>query len=725
MRPVTKLSLRLTNLLFAAVLAMATPVFAQSSVSGGGAFTLVVKSDGTVWAFGLNNNGQIGDNTLTTRKSPQQVSGLTGIQAVVAGGVHSMAMTSGGGLYVWGDNLYGQVGDATTTDRKTPVLLALSNVAAISAGEFHSLALTTNGDVYAWGRNQYGQIGNATTTTVTSPTLVLTGVVAIGAGRNHSLAVKSDGTAWAWGANASGQLGTNTTSTGATSSPVAMQSITTATRIAGGEAHSLLILSDGTLKGAGENGAGQLADTTSTDRWIAVTIGSLSNVTRVVSGLDHVFALLSDGTVWGWGENSGGELGLGTTTDVRTPTAVTALSSIADLGAGWSHAITVDVAGLVSTWGANASSQLGDGAITRRVWPTPISDMGYAWRVATPVLSVASGTYSTDTAVVVTVDTAGATIHYTQNGVEPTETDPTVASGSTVTVTASQTLKAKAWKATMPAGETAVATYTLRVVTPTVSPAATTYTVPKTVTFATTTPGATIRYTTDGTTPTETSTLYTGPFIVDHTTNFLIVGFKNGWSASTARTANYVMNFGTLAAPVITPPDGIYTGSVTMTVSTTAPGAVHYTTALGTATPATPLATSATGTPISFKQSTRVRARSFHPDYTPSVGEVTRTYTVVADTPTLSAASGSHAPGSVVTVTAGEPTLDTLRMTLDGTDPTATSPVIASGSSILLGDFTLKVKAIRANANDSAIASAAYSLTSPLGPGSAAAGGTH
>ena len=240
------------------------------------------------------------------------------------------------------------------------------------------------------------------------------------------------------------------------------------------------------------------------------------------------------------------------------------------------------------------------------------------------------------------------------------------------------------------------------------------------------TPGADVelRYTTDGTIPTELSTLYQGPFLVEHTTNFKIVAFKPGWSPSGTKLANYVMNFGTLSAPVIDQPDGTYTGSVTVTFSTTAPGVVHYTTALGTATPATPLISSPTTTPKTFNQSTKVRARSFHGDYTPSVGEVTRTYTVIAHTPTLSAASGSYAPGSIVTITAGD-SLDTLRMTIDGTDPTSTSPIVASGTSILLGDFTLKVRAIRPSANDSAVASATYTLNAPLGPGSASAGGSH
>ena len=550
--PVTGLSIRLTLFSFAIAIALPSTGFAQSSVAGGGAFTLVVKSDGTVWAFGLNNNGQLGINSILTNKTPIQISGLTNVATVAAGGMHSLALTSTGALYVWGDNQYGQVGDgAPPTDRKIPYLLSLSNVTAIAAGEFHSLALTSNGNVYAWGRNNLGQIGNggSTSTNVTTPTLVLTGAVAIGAGRTHSLAVKSDGTAWAWGSNGSGQLGNNATSTGATSLPVQMQGITSASKIVGGEAHSLIILSDKTVKGAGENGAGQLADTTPTDRWVAVTVGALTNVAQIVSGLDHAFARLTDGSVWGWGENSGGELGLGAnTTDQRSPVQISGLTGVTAIAAGWSHSIAVDSAGVVSTWGANASSQLGDGTGDARSTPTPISGAAYDWRVATPVFNVPAGTYDVDKTVTLTVDTADASICYTQNGTDPTESGTCVATNGQAQVEYSQTLKARAFKLGMPASEIMTATYTMVVALPSAS-ASGIFTDPQnlpTLTFSTMTTGASLRYTTDGVTnPTETSgTLYAGSFQLAHTTTFKIIGFRVGWSPSTVRTAPFTMNFG-------------------------------------------------------------------------------------------------------------------------------------------------------------------------------------
>jgi hypothetical protein len=141
---VSRLARRVWATVLVAVLAAASSASAQT-IAGGEAHTVVVKPEGTVWTFGSNDNGQLGDNSLTTRKTPIQVSGLTDVIAVAAGADHSLALTSTGIVYAWGDNGYGQLGDNSTTDRKTPVTALLSDVVAIAAGEYHTLALQSNG----------------------------------------------------------------------------------------------------------------------------------------------------------------------------------------------------------------------------------------------------------------------------------------------------------------------------------------------------------------------------------------------------------------------------------------------------------------------------------------------------------------------------------------------------------------------------------------------------
>ena len=162
-----------------------------SAIDAGADHNLILKTDGTVWAWGYNSNGQLGDNTITTRRIPQMVSGLNGMTAVSAGSMHSMAVKSTGALYAWGDNFYGQLGDNTTSDRRTPTLLGtISGVSKISAGYAHSIAQKTDKTLWAWGYNAYGQLGDDSTTNRPSPVQVLNllGAVAFSAGRYHNLA---------------------------------------------------------------------------------------------------------------------------------------------------------------------------------------------------------------------------------------------------------------------------------------------------------------------------------------------------------------------------------------------------------------------------------------------------------------------------------------------------------------------------------------------------------
>ncbi|MCC7180304.1 MAG: chitobiase/beta-hexosaminidase C-terminal domain-containing protein [Acidobacteria bacterium] len=285
-------------------------------------------------------------------------------------------------------------------------------------------------------------------------------------------------------------------------------------------------------------------------------------------------------------------------------------------------------------------------------------------------------------------------------------------------MTQTQTLKARAWKSGMPPGNTASATYTMQVATPSVSPSAGTYTSARTVTLATSRAGATIRYTVDGTDPTPASPAYASALTIATTTTLKAVGFKANWSDSVVRTATYTMNFGTLTAPTITPGAGTFTGQVMVTLEAQPFAAIHYTVNGGTPTTGSPLY----GGPFPVDVSATVRAKAFHPDYTASAVS-TQAYSVVASTPVLSLPSGSYAPGTALTVTSPDPGA-TLRWTLDGTDPTASSPAIPA-TPILIGEYTIKVRAFRTGAGDSAVATGTYSLTAPLSGGAGSAGDRH
>jgi alpha-tubulin suppressor-like RCC1 family protein len=334
---------------------------------------------------------------------------------------------------------------------------------------------------------------------------------------------------------------------------------------------------------------------------------------------------------------------------------------------------------------------------------------------------MAAGTYNITQNVTVAVATADATIHYTVDGAEPTESHPTVSSGSALTIDQSRTLKAKAWKSGMPASAIRSATYTLQASMPSISPSGGTgLNSAQTVTITPNTTGSTTRYTLNGSDPTESSPVYTTPFLVNATTTIKSVTFKSGWSPSSVQTATLTFNYGTLDAPTIEPVTGTYAGTVSVTMSSSQSGAtIRYTT-----NGSTPIASSTPYTaPVPISQTTTVKAKAFHSSYATSA-LTSRTYTMSAATPTLSVAAGSYAPGSVVTISTSEPTA-TLRMTIDGNDPTSSSTSIPSGTSLPLGNFTLKVKAFRSSVADSAVASAAYTLTSALGPGAVTTGGAH
>ena len=288
--------------------------------------SLALEDDGTLWNWGDNRYGQVGDGTTTDRNVPVQVSGLTRVTALAAGDDHSLAIEGDGTVWAWGWNLYGQLGDGTTTDRNVPVQVSgLTHVIALAAGHGHSLALEADGTVWAWGDNGAGQLGDGTRTDRHLPVQVsrLTGVTALAAGSYHSLALEADGTVWAWGDNGAGQLGDGTHTD--RNAPVQVSGLTGVIALAAGRGHSLALTDDGTVWAWGYNSSGQLGDGTHTDRNAPVQVSGLTHVAAVAAGDGHSLALEDDGTVWGWGRNGDGELGDGTNTDRSVPVQVTGL----------------------------------------------------------------------------------------------------------------------------------------------------------------------------------------------------------------------------------------------------------------------------------------------------------------------------------------------------------------------------------------------------------------
>jgi len=373
--------------------------------------SLALGSDGTVWAWGFNANGRLGDGTTTDRYTPVQVGGLTGVVAVSAGVHHSLAVTAGGTVWAWGRNHAGQLGDGTKVDRLSPAPVGgLPAVVGVAGSVRNTLALATDGTVWAWGNNEWGQVGDGTTTERLTPVQVpgLTGVTAVVAGYYHSLALKVDGSVWAWGRNANGGMIGNDSLQNALS-PVQVVGLSGVTALSAGEWHSLARLSDGSVWAWGRTGMGQCGRTYDFAQLLAADVPGISSAVAVGAGTNvsfavladgstatwgaasgpagdglriytdtpepvpgaptlrtlsiggHTLAVAADGSLWSWGSNGNGELGQGASgPGASGPTPVPWLTNVTALAAGHGHSLAVDDDGNLWSWGANGKGQLGD-----------------------------------------------------------------------------------------------------------------------------------------------------------------------------------------------------------------------------------------------------------------------------------------------------------------------------------------------------------------------------
>ncbi|GEC93678.1 RCC1 domain-containing protein [Brevibacillus brevis] len=185
------------------------------SIADGFSHTLALKEDGTVWSWGQESRGQLGNGSTNHNLLPTKVKGLENVTAIAAGfSLHNLAVKKDGTVWAWGNNNYGQLGDGTKTNRFLPVQVkGLTDVVSVAVGNEQSFAIKKDGSVWAWGRNTQGRLGLGTNTMenmIPAKVVGLTDVIAISSGYHHVLALKKDGTVWSWGVNESGQIGDGT-----------------------------------------------------------------------------------------------------------------------------------------------------------------------------------------------------------------------------------------------------------------------------------------------------------------------------------------------------------------------------------------------------------------------------------------------------------------------------------------------------------------------------------
>ncbi len=337
-----------------------------------------IKSDGSLWAWGRNNKGQLGDGTTTDRLSPTKIG--SDQWKFVFGGLNgsTLAIQVDDTLWAWGQNNFGQLGDGTKTNRPSPIKIGSDLWKIVSSGINHSLGLKPDGSLWAWGDNSKGQLGDGTTTGRLSPVKIGSDQWKIvSTGDRYTLAIQADGSLWAWGRNHMGQLGDGTTTERL--SPVKIGSDTDWDSVYGGAmSFTLALKSDGSLWAWGRNHVGQLGDGTKTDRLSPVKIGSdqwkmVSTGGNSLDGVRHSLGIKKDGTLWAWGENDYGQLGDGTTTDRLSPVKIGSDTDWDLVYGGGGHSIGVKTNGEIYSWGDNFFGQLGDGTKTSRNAPAKIS----------------------------------------------------------------------------------------------------------------------------------------------------------------------------------------------------------------------------------------------------------------------------------------------------------------------------------------------------------------
>jgi len=406
-------------------------------VSAGKDYSLAIKSDGTLWAWGVNGDGQLGINdTVRDQDTPRQVgSGTTWIQ-VDAARYHTLALKSDGTLWAWGKNDKGQLGNGQSgKDNKqiSPIQIGTSiNWAQVSSGHSvgyaHSLALKTDGTLWAWGAGGLYSLGTGDNNDQLAPIQVgttsnwlsinageyasfgikdngtlwawgwnianITGIAGLSSSATqiepaqvnsdtnwqfasstgfHVMALKTTGTIYAWGHNYSGELGIGVSSREQNrSAPTPIATLNNVTQIATGESHSAVIKTDETLWTWGQGRFYELGNDSTAEQTSPAMVGLETNWSKVIAGNYHNLALKTDGTLWAWGFNGSGQLGDGSTTKSPTPVQIGTETIWFGISAGYSHSLAVKTNGTLWAWGSNGSGQLGIGNTIRSDSPIQV-----------------------------------------------------------------------------------------------------------------------------------------------------------------------------------------------------------------------------------------------------------------------------------------------------------------------------------------------------------------
>jgi alpha-tubulin suppressor-like RCC1 family protein len=408
-----------------------------TQVAVGTSFTCALKSDQTVWCWGLNSSGQLGDGTTTNRNRPVQVSGLTGVTAIDNQSDFACALKSDQTVWCWGNGGFGQLGNGATVNASTPVQASgLSGVVQISVGYGHGCAVLSDGTVRCWGWNVNQMLGNGTTVSSSTPIAVsgITTATQIRAGAWQNCVLLANQTLTCWGGGTGGFRGDgNATSASTKSSPTGISGVTMLSNAHG--QHICVKLSDQSVKCWGYNDHGQVGDNTQVDKNSPVVIADLAGVIGISSANHTSCAIKADQTVLCWGWGSWNQLGNGSNADKFVPTAVPNVAGANQVSAGYTHTCVLLTDTSIQCWGRNQSGEIGNGITgPGQVYATAV--LAPAVTLTAPSSIAVSATASTAKSLDVSwdaiagassytvklFDVAGTTTHATKTGVTGTST---------------------------------------------------------------------------------------------------------------------------------------------------------------------------------------------------------------------------------------------------------------------------------------------------------------
>jgi alpha-tubulin suppressor-like RCC1 family protein len=341
------------------------------SISAGSMHTCGIRSDGRSYCWGQNNQGQLGDGTGNPRSTPTLIAGGLRFSSISTGagdGTHTCGIAVDS-VYCWGSNTKGQLGDGTTTPHPTPTSVA-GGIAfvGVAVGDSHTCAWTAAHQAYCWGENNVGQLGNGTTTEEHQPVLTANGlrVRSMGAGAMFSCADSLNGRLYCWGANDSGELGDGSI----VNRPLPVQAVG-APRLRSfslGESHGCTLVKggaafiDGLAYCTGANSTGQLGDGTSTKADSLVAVVGRYRFQMISAGVGHTCGIvIGTRQLRCWGANNFGQLGDGTNNGHLLPVTVADSLSFATVSVGARHTCAITTQGAAYCWGSGTQGELGIG----------------------------------------------------------------------------------------------------------------------------------------------------------------------------------------------------------------------------------------------------------------------------------------------------------------------------------------------------------------------------